>query len=81
MTFHSTYHALNFEKVLIEKGYKIRLMPIPRQVSSSCGTAAEFPCQEKEKILEICKENHIEIDNAHLINHEKKHWFTELMKG
>lgn len=82
MTFHSTYHALNFEKVLQQNNYKVRLMPIPRQVSSSCGTAAEFPCDKKEEILRICNENHIEVDETHEIRHDKKkHWFIELMNG
>ncbi|EOD01183.1 DUF3343 domain-containing protein [Caldisalinibacter kiritimatiensis] len=81
MTFHSTHHALNFEKALKTKGYDVRLMPVPRQVSSSCGTAAEFPCDKKEEILKICIEMDIEIDNPYTIENKKgSNWFSKFLK-
>lgn len=80
MTFHSTYHALNFEKILKEFNYEVRLMPVPRQVSSSCGTAAEFQCEKKADILKICLDNHIEMDDIHRIENQKKNnWFVKLL--
>ncbi|WP_243141238.1 DUF3343 domain-containing protein [Alkaliphilus pronyensis] len=82
MTFHSTYHALNFEKVLKDLNYEVRLMPVPRQVSSSCGTAAEFPCEKKEEILKICLSNQIEMDNTYKIESQSKsNWFVKLING
>lgn len=71
VTFHTTNHALTFEKVFREKGIDVKLMPVPRQVSSSCGTAAQFPCELKDKIITMCLEQHIEIDEIHKI--EEKH--------
>ena len=32
-----------------ELGYDVKLMPVPRQVSSSCGTAAKISCDKKKK--------------------------------
>lgn len=78
MTFHSTYHALRFEKILKEKKINVRLMPVPRQVSTSCGTAGEFSCDEREEILSICKELDIEIDQVHKIEKKSKsNWFAK----
>ncbi|NMA85292.1 MAG: DUF3343 domain-containing protein, partial [Epulopiscium sp.] len=37
VTFHVTQHALIFEKAMKEADYPVKLMPVPRQVSSSCG--------------------------------------------
>lgn len=71
VTFHTTNHALTFEKMLKKKGIDVKLMPVPRQVSSSCGTAAQFPCELRDKISTICLEQHIEIDEIHKI--EEKH--------
>ncbi|WIV13259.1 DUF3343 domain-containing protein [Proteiniborus sp. MB09-C3] len=71
VTFHTTNHALTFEKMLKRKGIDVKLMPVPRQVSSSCGTAAQFPCELRDKISTICLEQHIEIDEIHKI--EEKH--------
>lgn len=57
-------------------------MPVPRQVSSSCGTAGEFPCDKRDEVLKICTELHIEIDEVHKIEHERKsNWFTRFTKG
>ncbi|AKL94394.1 hypothetical protein CACET_c08860 [Clostridium aceticum] len=80
LTFHNTHYALNTEKILKENHIPIKLMPVPRQVSSSCGIAAEFPCEDREMILKLCTEHHIEIDEIHKIQkQEKGNWFTKLM--
>lgn len=80
LTFHTTHYALNTEKVLKERNIPVKLMPVPRQVSSSCGIAAEFPCEEKEKVLLLCKEYHIEFDDVHQIEKDSKNnWFTKLI--
>ncbi|SHH82519.1 Protein of unknown function [Caloranaerobacter azorensis DSM 13643] len=79
-TFHSTYHALQFEKVLKERGYEVKLMPVPRQVSSSCGTAGEFPCDKKEEILKICEEEGIIVDQVYKVEKkEKNNWLSKLV--
>lgn len=82
MTFHSTHHALLYEKALKERNIEVRLMPVPRQVSSSCGTAAEFPCEMKKEILQLCEELDIEIDETHKVENKKKsNWFSKLLNS
>lgn len=81
MTFNSTSHALNFEKLFKGRGIAVRLMPVPRQVSSSCGTAAELPCQLREEIQKLCHQQHIEYDEVHMIHHkQQKNWFVDWIK-
>lgn len=75
VTFQITQHALIFEKNMKELGHTVKLMPVPRQVSSSCGTAAKIPCNKKEEILNICDEKKIPIEGFHKIEHKKKSWF------
>ena len=76
VTFHVTQHALIFEKTIKEAGETVKLMPVPRQVSSSCGTAARIPCEKKEDILNICKEKDLPIEGFYKIEHKKKKsWF------
>ncbi|MGI5876914.1 MAG: DUF3343 domain-containing protein [Dethiobacteria bacterium] len=41
-TFFSHYGAINFKKVLAGRGIRVQLMPVPRALSSSCGTCARF---------------------------------------
>ncbi|SDK19683.1 Protein of unknown function [Natronincola ferrireducens] len=80
LTFHTTHHALNTEKVLKENNVAVKLMPVPRKVSSSCGIAAEFPCELKEAVLNICNSHHIELDQVHKIQKDSKHnWFAKLL--
>lgn len=42
-TFHNDYGAISFERRLKKLGdSQARLMPVPRQVSASCGLGVEF---------------------------------------
>ena len=37
LTFDSVNHTMMTEKELIDKGYKIKTIPTPREISRSCG--------------------------------------------
>lgn len=41
-TFHSHYGAIAFKKALGKEGFFVMLGPVPRYLSSSCGTCARF---------------------------------------
>ncbi len=41
-TFYSHYGALTFFNILKEKNINPKLMPVPRKISSSCGTCVSF---------------------------------------
>lgn len=41
-TFFSHFGAIRFSKQLKEQGLSGRLMPVPRRVSSSCGTCVKY---------------------------------------
>lgn len=76
VTFHVTQHALIFEKAMKNMEYPVKLMPVPRQVSSSCGTAARISCDKEKEILNLCKEKDISIEGFYKIEHKKKKgWF------
>lgn len=76
ITFEVTQHALIFEKAMKNIDCEIKLMPVPRQISSSCGTAARIPCEKKDEILELCEKEDLPIDSFHMIpRKKKKRWF------
>ena len=76
ITFHITQHALAFEKKLLDLGVEVKLMPVPRQVSSSCGVAAKIDCSLKSQVLEFSREQNLEIENFYEIERpQKKSWF------
>ena len=44
-TFFSHFGAIRFNKQLKEAGIQGKLMPVPRRVSSSCGTCVRFEAE------------------------------------
>ena len=59
--FNSTHQAMLMEKVIKDRGYAIRLIPIPRTLSASCGLAARVNIGDFEAIQEIAKAFEIDI--------------------
>lgn len=56
LIFHSIHKVLRAEKVLKEAGVDVRLMPVPRQLSSDCGLALTFPSAAREQAARILKQ-------------------------
>lgn len=44
-TFFSHFGAIRFHRELKEQGIAGRLMPVPRRVSSSCGTCVKYEAE------------------------------------
>ena len=44
-TFFSHFGAIRFSKQLKSEGIAAKLMPVPRRVSSSCGTCVKFEAE------------------------------------
>lgn len=79
-TFHVTQHALIFEDFLKNQGIDVKLMPVPRQISSSCGTAAHIPCQSETDIKRLCQDNKLPYDEFHrILKEEGKSWFAKFI--
>lgn len=62
VTFFTNSGAIKFQRFLIKNNIEVKLMPVPRKVSSSCGTAAKikFMGDLKDIIIE-------DIDSVYLI--------------
>lgn len=41
-TFYSHFGAIRFKKYCTSKGFAAQVMPVPRDLSSSCGTCVRF---------------------------------------
>lgn len=55
-TFDTISEALRFERVLKDKKVNVRLMPVPRRFSSSCGTCAAISADDYELVSNIIEE-------------------------
>jgi len=49
-TFYSHFGAITYYKAIEKQGISAKLMPVPRKVSSSCGTCV---CYEHSGMLDI----------------------------
>lgn len=71
VTFHTHFDALQYDRFLKKSNIKGRLQPVPRALSSSCGTCvrflldeyieagSEFTAHEFEKIFMTEGKNHV----------------------
>ena len=65
--FHSTSHAIRAEKVLEEAGFRIKMIPTPRQLSSDCGMALRFDRAEEEPVVATLGENKVPVNGIHRV--------------
>ena len=48
-TFYSHFGAIRFKKICDQHGHTAKLMPVPRDLSSSCGTCVLYEADSFEK--------------------------------
>ena len=48
-TFFSHFGAVRFQRLCSERGYEAQLAPVPRRLSSSCGTCVLFKTAELDE--------------------------------
>jgi hypothetical protein len=65
--FHSTAHAIRAEKVLVQAGFQIKMIPTPRQISSDCGMALRFHREDEEKVTAALEQNLVPTNGIHAI--------------
>ena len=63
-TFFSHFGAIRFNKELSAKGTAVTLMPVPRALSSSCGTCASFTADELPAYSHMDELEQIAVSNA-----------------
>ena len=70
-TFYSHFGAIRFKRYCDSRGWVARIMPVPRDLSSSCGTCvryegecpAEIP-EEVEQIVSVAAQGYRELYRA-----------------
>ncbi len=73
-TFYSHFGAIRFKKACEKTGLPASVMPVPRNLSSSCGTCVRFQAakeddfpeknEEMEQIVRMSEEGYIQIYRA-----------------
>ncbi len=62
---YSTGHALQAEKVLCEAGITCKLIPVPRHLSSDCGSCLRILRADRETAHALLEARCIEIQGLH----------------
>ena len=65
ITFESVHQALRAEKVLKKEGIAVTILPVPRDISSDCGIAVKFPCEEESRIKTVLDTNNVKVAGYH----------------
>ncbi len=53
LIFHSIHKVMQAEKALRAAGLDVRVMPVPRQLSSDCGLSIAFRWGDREAVDEV----------------------------
>lgn len=64
-TFETTHMALLFERSCRADSIKVKIIPVPRQISASCGLACSYPCESEDEVKRIAGEKHIDVETYH----------------
>ena len=65
LTFYSTSGAIAVERYCKSNGVPGRLLPVPREISASCGMAWAVPIEERERLDGVREEFAEEIEGAY----------------
>lgn len=65
--FHSTAHAIRAEKVLAGAGFRIKMIPTPRQVSSDCGMALRFDREDQAGVVATLTDKRVPSNGIHAV--------------
>lgn len=71
ITFYSTHLALRFEKLLKDEGIEVKIIPVPRQISSSCGLSGRFSKEDFDKVASLCSSQNMEYDDVYKVENGK----------
>jgi hypothetical protein len=70
LLFRSVHQVMRAEKLLKGKGFEVSLIPVPREISSDCGVAIEFLCEERREVLSMLEASHISILESYIRNQD-----------
>ena len=65
MTFKSISYAMRFESVMKENKITIKLIPVPRSISTSCGICAKMDCKEIDAVKALIVSYDLKVDGTY----------------
>jgi hypothetical protein len=78
LIFRGTHQVLSAEKRLKGGGVSMRLVPVPRRLTSDCGLAIRIPLAERERAREVLAAARLLPRSAHLPRDDGEYDLVEL---
>lgn len=63
--FYTTSSVMKAEKMLLKQDLEVKLIPVPRELSSDCGIALRFNWDDMERVTSILASANVETDSVH----------------
>lgn len=63
--FQSTSAALRAEKLVGEQGIRVKLIPVPRHISSDCGVCLRYPRAQEPQVRAILENAGVDVLGFH----------------
>lgn len=60
--FYSAHYAIRAEKEAVGAGLTVKLIPIPRHLSSDCGVCLRHLAVDSARLVELLRERGVEYD-------------------
>lgn len=70
ITFPTIFYAIRAESILKNHTCSFKMVPVPRSISSSCGTALRCECSDIYQIKEYLLENNMELEGLYRLEEE-----------
>lgn len=65
VAFDSTHQALRAETLFEYAGIEIDIRPTPKEITAGCALSIEFPDEALQQVLEIIRDNRIEMKGVY----------------
>ncbi|KUK72145.1 MAG: hypothetical protein XD91_1507 [Clostridiales bacterium 38_11] len=69
--FPNITYAMKFERKIKETNISVKMIPVPRSISSSCGVCGKFDCANETEIEKLCQEADVRHDGIYRVYKEK----------
>ncbi len=71
ITFPTIFYAIRAESILKDQACSFKMVPVPRSISSSCGTALRCDCSDIYQIREYLLEKNLELEGFYRLEEER----------
>ncbi|MBM4236370.1 MAG: DUF3343 domain-containing protein [Firmicutes bacterium] len=70
VTFPTIFYAIRAESLLKQKDFTFKMVPVPRSISSSCGTALRCACPDLSKIRQYLADHQTEMEGLYQLEED-----------